>query len=523
MELFIIRDGQQTGPFSHETVQDLLNKGGLRPDDLGWHKGLPAWLPLAEVLEPAAQRRTEPPPVNGASSGIRQRPASARQKALLQYLGAPVSEKATREEAAVAISDALENPKLTSRFSKWGEEKLRLHPDLYQEEIDFRRANRITRYLELCQTEGAEVVKDITKAHVQVLMESLDKKQVGWDEDPKAAVWGYLFPSVEEHFPQLVQDEWKGKLRYGGTSKVAAAYAGIPATGVLVSSPPAPSAFQAALRGVVYGLVALGAVIAGIYLFKDNGKNDVARNDAKAATQQPAASALAGTAPVEAAAPPAGEAPAPATTTVSDPTKAPLIGATPENVPGTSATAPSPVPAVEPAAAPAPGAPDGEKAVAAAPAPAEPATASGQPSAPLPTMNTAAFTPAPPPPGSDPSMASKPAEAPAAPATPGPAVRNSATLTQAVTVQLQFGKVTLPAGTKLRLIALEGANARVNFNNNVLLVPVVVTDIDPANTVVAAAATLPTVAPVAPVAASVPSPAAPAATTQPKSSPLSDL
>src|SRR4051812_5933127 len=122
MELFIIRDGQQTGPFTEETVQDLLKKGGLRPNDMGWHKGLPAWLPLAEVFEPASQRRTEPPPVNGSHSGVRARLATPRQKALLQYLGAAIPEKSTKEEAAVAISDALENPKFTSRLAKWGEE-----------------------------------------------------------------------------------------------------------------------------------------------------------------------------------------------------------------------------------------------------------------------------------------------------------------------------------------------------------------------------------------------------------------
>ena len=68
--------------------------------------------------------------MNGANSGIRPRPATARQKALLQYLGAAISDTATREDAALAISDALENPKLTSRIAKWGDEKLRLHPDL---------------------------------------------------------------------------------------------------------------------------------------------------------------------------------------------------------------------------------------------------------------------------------------------------------------------------------------------------------------------------------------------------------
>src|SRR5204863_1639914 len=115
--------------------------------------------------------------------------ASKQQRALLQFLGATCPDSITRDEAAEAISEAFENPKLTSRLSKWGEEKLRLHPELYQEELDYRRANRLGRFLELCQTEGADVVQDVTKAHVQVLIESLDKRQPNWDQDSRAALW----------------------------------------------------------------------------------------------------------------------------------------------------------------------------------------------------------------------------------------------------------------------------------------------------------------------------------------------
>jgi hypothetical protein len=480
---------------------------------MGWHKGLSAWLPLAEVFEPATQGRAQqPPPLNGSNSGIRPRVATARQKAFLEYLGQPAGEKVTREEAAVAISDALENPKLTNRIAKWGDEKLRLHPDLFQEEIDYRRANRISRYLELCQTEGAEVVKDVTKAHVQVLIESLDKRQVGWDHEPRSALWDYLLPSVSEHFPQLVQDEWKGKLRYGGTSKVAAAYAGVPATGMLVPGPSSPGAIQAALRGIVFGLIALGAVISGIYLFRDNGKADVARNEGKAAK----APAVAETKPAEgdaaktpepAAGEPAGEA--------ANPTKAPLIGANPENA---VASTPAAQPAQEVPAKPA------ENAVASTPptptpAPAETPVPVAAPAS-APAMAGSPFTPAPPPPGMQPALAAPAVEAPAP---TGPAVRNSATLTQAVTVQLQFGKVTLPPGTRLRLLALEGTNVRVNFNNNIVVVPVASTDVDPANTVVAAAPLAPAGLPISPLPAVAPTATATPPPTVPKSSPLSDL
>jgi hypothetical protein len=518
MELFIIRDGQQTGPFNEDSVQTLLKSGGLRPDDMGWHKGLPAWLPLGEFFQ-AGSGRTEPPPLNGATSGVRSRPATARQKALLQYVGATISAQATREEAALAICDALENPKLTSRLAKWGEEKLRLHPELFQEEVDYRRANRISRFLELCQTDGAEVVKDITKAHVQVLMESLDKRQVGWDNDSRTALWDYLLPSVAEHFPQLLQEEWKGRLKYGGTSKVAAAYGGMPTTGLLTAAPPAhPSALHAVFRGIIYGGLALGLVLGGIHLFRDTGKSDIARSEGTA----PPAPAAANEAKPAAPAPDAAKAdaaktdaaPAPVDAEPVHPTKVALIGATPNE-------ALAAVPPTQPAAAaekmtPAPSpAPEAAPSAPAAPAPAAP------------PMTGTAFTPAPAPPGATPN-APQPAVALDAPATPPPAVRDSAVLIQPVTVQLQFGKVTLNPGTKLRLIAVEGANVRVNFNNNIVLVPVASTDVDPANTVVAAAAPGPAVTlPAAPLTPAVPTANVPApsptSSLAPKPLPSADL
>ena len=166
MEIFVLRNGEQIGPFSEETVQSQLKRGGLLPTDKAWRKGLPEWVPLGEVMNPAS---SEPPPAPGAS-GVRgvaaTKAPTQKQMALLKYLGATFDGEITYEEAAVAICKALESPKLTSRFTKWGDEKLRLHPQLFQDEIDYRRTNRVSLYLDLCQGEGAKVVKDVTKAHV---------------------------------------------------------------------------------------------------------------------------------------------------------------------------------------------------------------------------------------------------------------------------------------------------------------------------------------------------------------------
>ena len=505
MELFIIRDGQQTGPVTEEAVHTMLKEGALRLTDMGWRKGLPAWLPLQEVLNPGTARPTEPPPMSSVQSNLKSRPATARQKALLQYIGSALNGSTTREEAAVAICDALENPKLTSRLAKWGEEKLRLHPDLFQDEIDYRRANRISRYLELCQTEGAEVVKDVTKAHVQVLMESLDKKHSTWEQDSRSALWDYLLPSVAENFPQLVQEEWKGKLRMGGTLKVAAAYANT--AGGDLPPPSPPSAFQAAIRGVVYGVLALGLMIGVVYLVRDKPNSDVVRTETG----------------IESAA--SKETTAPTPVKAEDPTTASRSTES-ESIPAAASGSPVPAaseaPAIPPAPTPAPepvaGIPD-KPAPTPQPA-AEPAMAGTPP--PVAANAAASFSPAPPPPGATPPTPS-PTDVPPTPASSSPALRSSATLTQPVTVQLQFGKVTLNAGTKVRLIAIEGQNVRVNFNNNIVLMPIASTDIDPSNTVIAqppAAVLTPTTP--TPASPAAPAPTAPMAPAAPKS-PLDDL
>src|SRR5688572_24094958 len=59
MEIHILRDGKQIGPFTEETVQSLLKQGNILINDLAWSPGLDGWSPLHAVLYPAAQ----PPPV----------------------------------------------------------------------------------------------------------------------------------------------------------------------------------------------------------------------------------------------------------------------------------------------------------------------------------------------------------------------------------------------------------------------------------------------------------------------------
>jgi hypothetical protein len=455
MEIFIIRDGKQTGPYDDAKIQSMLSQGSVLAKDNAWRKGLPAWLPLSEVLQPDSTQ----PPASPGSTGRRndssegRTSATAKQKALLKYLDAESIEGVSKEEAATAISDALENPKFQDRINTWHQEKLRLHPTVFQDEIDYRTANRTRRYLEQCQTEGAEVVKDVTKAHVQVLVESLDKRFSNWESEPRAALWDYLFPSIAEHFPALVLPAAKGRLRLGVMPKMAAARPRKPAVATLpapVSRERSTGAFSAAVRGGVFGLIVLG-IVAGAMKFW------------LTATRPPALHAP----------PPA--APAPSTETAKE-----AIPANPPGTPGTVAKAPENVPGLLPSLPPA--TPPAITSAADEPAQIPPSPVATPPvteSKPAVTEAKPAIPPAPAP-AEQPSSGATPSPAlpsPVAPAAPS-APRTSVTLIHGISVSLPNGQITLPAGTQLRYLALEGQKVRVAWNNNLFYVPAIATDVN---------------------------------------------
>lgn len=49
MEIWIIRDGEKTGPLPEYTVRESIERGDLSGDEMGWHDGSPDWMPLREM------------------------------------------------------------------------------------------------------------------------------------------------------------------------------------------------------------------------------------------------------------------------------------------------------------------------------------------------------------------------------------------------------------------------------------------------------------------------------------------
>ena len=91
MNLYIGKDGKQLGPFAKEQVLPMVEAGLFSPTDLGWHDGIPNWIPLHELLGVSlpASSHPSPPllPSTEATRNTASRPASSLTKS-------------TKEEAA---------------------------------------------------------------------------------------------------------------------------------------------------------------------------------------------------------------------------------------------------------------------------------------------------------------------------------------------------------------------------------------------------------------------------------------
>jgi hypothetical protein len=362
-----------------------------------------------------------------------------------------------REQAAMLVNDAMEDPKNATRLKRWEEEKLRLHPDLFADEIKARKENRSQRFLEICQTEGSEFFSGVTKAHTQVLVGYLDVTFPNWDQNDQTAKFDYFFPAISEKFPQLVTKAGKGRFSYPDGPKVAPELA---RGAVVRRSKPKASPVAAIARGVFLGVVLLAAIYGGKTFYER-----FARKAPQAAAEIP---------------PPPPE--------IDGSTYASLPGI-PEEPPAATETtkvAVSPTQAIAATTAnpaPAPTEP-------AATTPAEPATTNPRPlTASDPTMaKTAGNSPLPPgtslfdsgppaaipPPPPDPNeLAPGSAPAPIAAVTPQKAVVR---ITKATTVSLKFGTSTLNAGIVVPFVSADATTVRVRFGPDIIAIPLGNTD-----------------------------------------------
>lgn len=68
MSLYIYQNDQQTGPFSEEQIQQMIQRGAITLETLAWKEGMATWVPLSTLRGPAIPVATPPPPPKAASS-----------------------------------------------------------------------------------------------------------------------------------------------------------------------------------------------------------------------------------------------------------------------------------------------------------------------------------------------------------------------------------------------------------------------------------------------------------------------
>jgi hypothetical protein len=76
MEIFLLRNGQQFGPYTLEWLESFMAEGAVNPDDLAWMPGREEWVPLRLLL---AELRPAPPvgdpePVAAVTQPVEQPP-----------------------------------------------------------------------------------------------------------------------------------------------------------------------------------------------------------------------------------------------------------------------------------------------------------------------------------------------------------------------------------------------------------------------------------------------------------------
>ena len=423
MDIYLLRDGKEFGPYSEEMTQSFLAEGTVVVDDLAWSPGLAEWSPLGQVLspaemlaeesaapseeeqaEPVAQFEEElPPEVAAVPEPVHaSEPATPKQKAFLSYMGIPFSRETTKEGASILVSEAMEDPRLIARVAKWNHDRLRLHPEIFAAELLAKREDRPNRFHEACRHEGAEILTEVTAAHCQVLVTYLDVNFPNWDANEADALRAYFFPAVADRFPQLVRNGWREKLHYPSGPKIAP---GFGKRGITKPLHRGPSPVGALIRGAVFGLALLLVFYVAVQFFFT-----------ESAEETPA---------------PVGEEVAPA-----PPAPAPKM-----------AGAAEPANAVEPAQQPDP---EPEKAGTEMVASVTNSTA---PSAEPPAMD-------------------------AAPAAPAEA-KTRVTVIKPTEVKLRYGSTKILSGTEFKIVARDASRVTVIHVNETVTIPIQNTDLAP--------------------------------------------
>lgn len=156
-------------------------------------------------------------------------PASPKQKALIAYLGHASPETATAKEASEFIDMAIENEDYRPLLDRWKLDKIKLHPDIYPDEVEFQKAGRFTSIFNYCETQRETYyeidpsfwpLKKLNLKACKLAVEWLDEGYAGWDLElfdssqflgiNEKVIETYFVPAIANVAPDFIRKERSG-------------------------------------------------------------------------------------------------------------------------------------------------------------------------------------------------------------------------------------------------------------------------------------------------------------------------
>ena len=216
--IHVARCGKEIGKFDDErNILSGLRDGSLLMDDYFWCEGMSEWKHLSTLeiskcaLATTAQKDalkaaglpfdelTTKAQVTAFFSASKNAPATAKQLALLSYLGQPVSENISKKEAADRIDAIVGDSDGADKFKDWNDDKLILFPDIFADEIAARKKECFAQYNAFRADLGSRAsgLPKLSLDHATRIFAYLDAFRPGWTKPRTAMFLDHFLPCVK--------------------------------------------------------------------------------------------------------------------------------------------------------------------------------------------------------------------------------------------------------------------------------------------------------------------------------------
>ena len=211
--IYVSRDGKVIAEFDDQReILEALRDGKILMHDYFWCEGMAEWQQLSHLniskaaLATDAQKEvlaraglpfdelTTKAQVSAVLPSARDLPATAKQLALLTYLGQAASENLSKQEAADLIDAALRERERADAFGDWNDDKLLLFPEVFADEITQRKRECLDEYNSLWRKYYARRVSEEQAARIFAY---LDGTKPGWTKPRTAMCREHFVPCVE--------------------------------------------------------------------------------------------------------------------------------------------------------------------------------------------------------------------------------------------------------------------------------------------------------------------------------------